>query len=189
MPAQNRKSKFPFQMIVLGLALLGAGCQQSELVNKTPYPTNPSGRDPYEKKETIWGDTSIRSGNAGGGIGNVFAGSGAANGAVLGVNAYLWRASLDTVSFMPIASADPFGGTILTEWYSTASAPDERFKLNIIIMDAQLRADSVRVSLFRQERDGKQWRDASVDRQAARDLENTILTRARALKVAQEAAK
>ncbi|HRJ12931.1 MAG TPA: DUF3576 domain-containing protein, partial [Alphaproteobacteria bacterium] len=105
----------------------------------------------------------------------------------IGVNAYLWRASLDTVSFMPINAADPFGGTIFTDWFSPGNVSDERLKANIIILDRQLRADSVRVSLFRQVKDGSGWRDAEVPQNAERSMEDAILTRARELKVKQEA--
>ena len=98
----------------------------------------------------------------------------------LGVNSYLWRASLDTISFMPIASADPFGGVIITDWYSPPQSPKERLKVNIFILDRQLRSDGVKVSLFRQEREESgNWRDATTDSQTKKDLENTILVRAR----------
>ena len=98
----------------------------------------------------------------------------------LGVNSHLWRATLDTISFMPIASADPFGGVIITDWYSPPQNPRERFKMNIFILDRQLRSDGVRVSLFRQEKsEGGEWVDQAVDPKTATNLENTILTRAR----------
>ncbi|MBS0271357.1 MAG: DUF3576 domain-containing protein [Proteobacteria bacterium] len=98
----------------------------------------------------------------------------------LGVNSHLWRATLDTISFMPIASADPFGGVIITDWYSPPQSPRERLKMNIFILDRQLRSDGVKVSLFRQERDSSgQWIDQSVDAQTIKDLENAILLRAR----------
>lgn len=98
----------------------------------------------------------------------------------LGVNTYLWRASLDTISFMPIASADPFGGVIITDWYSPPQSPQERLKMNIFILDRQLRSDGLRVSIFRQERDSfGQWADLPVEPQTITDLENAILTRAR----------
>jgi hypothetical protein len=101
------------------------------------------------------------------------------------VNSYLWHASLDTMSFMPIASADPFGGTIITDWYSPRGATDERLKVNIFILNRELRADGVRVTVFRQTRDadGGQWVDAPVDPKTARDLENSILTRARQIRL------
>lgn len=105
----------------------------------------------------------------------------------LGVNSFLWRASLDTLAFMPIASADPFGGVILTDWFSPADAPNDRFKVNIYILDRQLRADALKVSVFRQKRDGASWRDGGVGAETAGSLEDTILTRARQLRLAQKA--
>jgi len=99
---------------------------------------------------------------------------------VLGVNTHLWRASLDTISFMPLASADPFGGVIITDWYSPPQSPQERLKINILILDRQLRSDGLKVSIFRQEMDKSgQWSDRSIDPQTIQDLENAILSRAR----------
>jgi len=106
----------------------------------------------------------------------------------LGVNAYLWRASLDTIAFMPIASADPFGGVIITDWYSTPESPNERFKLNVFIVDRVLRADAVRVTVFRQTQNGGQWFDAPVDVKTGPSVENSILTRARQLRIASSPA-
>lgn len=108
-----------------------------------------------------------------------------AGGTGIGVNAYLWRASLDTLSFMPVDQADPFGGVILTDWYAPPEAADERFKVNLYILGRQLRADGLRVSVFRQERapDGS-WRDVEVNGQTATELENAILARAREMRIA-----
>jgi len=108
-------------------------------------------------------------------------------GSGIGVNSYLWRASLDTIAFMPIASADPFGGVILTDWYTPPSASDERFKLNVFILDRQLRADGVRVAVFRQVRERGEWVDAQAGPGTANTLEETILTRARELRVISQA--
>src|SRR5262245_14321950 len=66
------------------------------------------------------------------------------------VNAYLWRASLDTINFIPLASADPFGGVIITDWYTPTETPNERMKVQVTILDRDLRADGVRVSVFKQ---------------------------------------
>ncbi|HTH15240.1 MAG TPA: DUF3576 domain-containing protein [Magnetospirillum sp.] len=102
----------------------------------------------------------------------------------IGVNSFLWRASLDTIAFMPIATADPFGGTIITDWYQLPESPTERFKVNVFIMDKALRADGVKVSVFKQARDGSgQWVDIKVDPRMTTDLENSILTRARQLRI------
>jgi hypothetical protein len=111
-------------------------------------------------------------------------GGGGRAGVGVGVNSYLWRATLDTVSFMPLASADPFGGVIITEWYSPAEAPSERFKVNILILGRELRADGLRATVFRQKRDPSgQWADAPVDQATGVDLENAILTRARQIRL------
>lgn len=107
-----------------------------------------------------------------------------AGGTGIGVNAYLWRASLDTLSFMPIASADPFGGVIITDWYASPENPAERFKVNLFILDRALRADGIRAAIFRQQRTvSGQWQDAAVETAIGTELENTILTRARQLRV------
>jgi hypothetical protein len=98
----------------------------------------------------------------------------------LGVNSYLWRASLDTISFMPLATADPFGGVIITDWYSPPQSPQERLKVNIFILDRQLRSDGLKVSIFRQEQDKfGQWIDRAIDAQTVKNLEDSILARAR----------
>ena len=110
---------------------------------------------------------------------------GSGSGGMLGVNGYLWRATLDTLSFMPMASADPFGGTVITDWYEDPKTPGERFKVNALILDGTLRADGVKVSVFKQRSEKGQWRDQKVDDTLARQLEDAILTRARQLKVQQ----
>lgn len=102
----------------------------------------------------------------------------------IGVNSYLWRAALDTISFMPLASADPFGGVIITDWYSAPDAQDERVKLNILILSAELKANGIEVKTFRQERVKGEWRDASVADSTNTALEDTILTRARQMRIA-----
>jgi len=102
----------------------------------------------------------------------------------IGVNSYLWRASLDTVTFMPLASADPFGGVIITDWYTAPEKPDERFQVNIFILDKQLRSDGVKVKVFRQIAKGNTWRDSDVADNTAAQMEEAILTRARQLRVA-----
>ena len=103
------------------------------------------------------------------------------------VNAYLWRASLDTINFIPLVSADPFGGVIITDWYTPAEQPNERMKVQITILDRELRADGVRVSVFKQQSNAKAggWVDAAVDPHTNTDIENAILTRARQLRIAQ----
>ena len=103
----------------------------------------------------------------------------------IAVNSYLWRASLDTISFMPLASADPFGGVIITDWYAPPEAQSERFKVTIYILGRDLRADGVRASIFRQVHspDGS-WVDTNVEPKVGTDIENAILVRARQLRIA-----
>ena len=102
----------------------------------------------------------------------------------IGVNGYLWRASLDTLAFMPLASADPYGGTIITDWYVNPEKPDERFKCTVYILDTRLRADGLNVTVFKQVKSPTgDWTDAPVADQTATDLENAILTRARELRL------
>jgi len=120
---------------------------------------------------------------------NIFGGDEkkAQEGGGIGVNGFLWRASLDTISFMPVASADPFGGVIITDWYSPPDSPNERTKLNVFIRGRDLRADGVKVSVFRQTKasDGT-WQDATVTPATAGALENAILTKARQIRLAQK---
>jgi len=106
------------------------------------------------------------------------------SGGGIGVNAYLWRGALQTLDFMPLASADPFGGVIITDWYSPSESPTERFKMNVLILGRELRADGVRATVFKQKRDPSgQWIDSAVEPQTGIDLENAILTRARQLRL------
>ena len=102
----------------------------------------------------------------------------------IGVNTYLWRASLDTLAFMPLASADPFGGVIITDWYVNPEKTDERFKTTVYILDTRLRADGLNVTVFKQTKDAAgAWVDAPVAGQTDTDIENAILTRARQLRL------
>jgi hypothetical protein len=104
----------------------------------------------------------------------------------LGVNSYLWHASLNTLAFMPLSSADPFGGVIISDWYSAPENPNERMKVTVYILDRRLRADGLKVSVFRQTLSGSGWVDAQVSGDTAHKLEDAILTRARELRLASE---
>ena len=130
--------------------------------------------------------TSAQNSGNGGILSAVFGGEGnpAGGGASIAVNGYLWRASLDTISFLPLNTADPFGGVIITEWYSPPESPGERFKINIYILDKSLRADGLRVTVFRQKRSGaNRWLEARVSQKTSTDLENAILKRARQMRI------
>ncbi len=101
----------------------------------------------------------------------------------IGVNSFLWRATLDSVSFMPLTSADPFGGVVMTDWYTNPAASGERTKAQIYILSRELRADGIKASVFRQVSDGRGgWKDAPVAEGTSRKLEDAILARARQLR-------
>lgn len=106
----------------------------------------------------------------------------------IGVNAFLWRAALDTLSFMPLSSADPFGGVMITDWYSPPGTTGERFRATAYILGRQLRSDGVRVALFRQELRGSAWVDVPVAASTASELEDQVLARARELRAQSTAA-
>jgi hypothetical protein len=106
----------------------------------------------------------------------------------IGVNAFIWQASLETINFIPLTSADPFGGLIITDWFQSVDAPGERTKIHVLMLDSALRADAVRVTVFRQVRSEEgDWLDAPVEESTARSIEDYILTRARELRMASAA--
>lgn len=169
--------------VILLAALSVGGCS---MFNKgeAKYPTGADrsatgGENIYSKPEGVFGKGGILGGGS-----RDRNNSRGDNG--IDVNSYLWRASLDTVSFMPLASADPFGGTIITDWYTDPSSPNERTKLNVFILGRELKADGVKVKAFRQVKKGGNWNDAPVAADTARKLEDAILTRARQMRVAKE---
>ncbi len=161
------------------LTLAGCNSVQSEAKYPTGADRTESGANNiYEKPQGIFGKGGIFGG------GKSKDNSHGDNG--IDVNSYLWRASLDTVSFMPLASADPFGGTIITDWYVDPATPKERTKLNVFILGRELKADGVKVKAFRQTLKGSNWVDAPVSADTGRKLEDAILTRARQMRVAKE---
>lgn len=163
--------------LVTALLLGGCGLDFASSGDNAPRP------DQLEKARqdtgSIFGETLVL-----GGTDRDTGGSGVG----VAVNSYLWRASLDTISFFPMAQVDAFGGVIITEWYALPESPNERYKANIYILGRQLRSDGVRVSMFKQLRgaDGS-WRDVPVPDVTAAKLENAILTRARQMRIATQA--
>jgi hypothetical protein len=167
------------RMILAGLGLLALTACNFDLGGEAKYPVprqKPGPTVQYEEEPGVFGTGGI--------FGPDAPDDGSGGGGGIGVNNLLWRASLDTVSFMPLVSADPFGGVIITDWYTPPSAPDERFKVNIYILGRALRADGIRASVFRQQMQGAGWVDAPVALNTATDLENAILTRARQMRLA-----
>ncbi len=168
---------------LLACSVLLSACGGDKIQTEAKYPTGydrtGSNGNIYEKPKSVFGEDGL---SFFGGKNKNDNGDGA-NG--IDVNSFLWRASLDTVSFMPLASADPFGGVILTDWYTPANAQGERYKLNVFILGRQLRSDGIEVRVFKQIGKKGAWVDAPPSPEMARQLENTILTRARQLRVAQ----
>jgi hypothetical protein len=170
--------RFTFNIAGAGIALLSgalvlAGCNSSgstrAYTGTVNHPGGPmateSYRPPGARADYAKGNPSgVRSG-------------------VVSVNRYAWRAALDAVSFMPLASSDPYGGAIATDWYIAQRSPNERLRVNILVGGPQLRGDTVRVTVFREERANPRanWVNAKVDPGTAQNLENVILQRAREL--------
>lgn len=162
--------------LLLSVLLISA-CGGKEVEGKKAYPMNPE-----DARKLRNGRLLADSGGL-----NIFGGDDSRDkegNSPIGVNSFLWRASLDTLSFMPLASADPFGGVILTDWYEDPNATGERFKVTTLILGRSLRTDGIKVSVFKQKRDESgTWRDEQVNPELARKLEDTILTQARELRV------
>ena len=100
----------------------------------------------------------------------------------IGVNSYLWRASLEALSFMPLMQTDSNGGVIVTDWYANPNNPNERMKVTVTILDQDLRADALRVAASRQVAQNGVWIDAAVQAASVQKLEDVILTKARDLR-------
>jgi len=175
-----RKGYLAAIALLVGAATL-AGCSYGDPNSQYPGLRRKGQQTPaYNDQASVFGEGGLSLGNASAPTQDQGGG-----GAGVGVNSFLWRASLDTMSFMPLVSADPFGGVIITDWYTPPQTPSERFKVNVYILGRTLRADGVRAAVFRQEMQGSTWVDAPVAPSTATDLENAILTRARQLRVTQ----
>jgi hypothetical protein len=172
----------PFCALLLPAAFLAvlaaAGCAASK---PNPTPANFGGLGsggPGDSSSTRTGgeDSSIIFGVGKGANKDQGEGTG---GSGIGVNAFLWRGALDTIAFMPLASADPFGGVIITDWYTPPGTTGERFKATIYILSRDLRSDGIRVNIYRQVLQNGQWVDATVAESTVGDIENKVLARAR----------
>jgi hypothetical protein len=174
-------TRFPLLTIPpLGVLLLCA-LTLNACSSLQPNPTAPGiiPEGPGTGLETIGGKEGLFSF----GSGKKDSGSGGGSGGGgIGVNAFLWRGALDTLSFLPLTSADPFGGVIITDWYTPADASGERFKATAFILGRELRSDGIRISVFRQVNQGGRWVDAPVDPVVQADIENKVLDRARKLR-------
>jgi hypothetical protein len=166
----------------LALLLLAAGCANSgRFVENSEYGTNnqrelilrQTGGNPSDAGFVLFGTDRNRDAR------EALAASG---GTGVAVNAYLWRATLETLSFMPLASADPAGGVIITDWYSPPASQEERFKVTAYVLTRQLRSDGVRVQVFRQTLRNGQWVDSPAASSTGGEMEDRVLARARELR-------
>jgi len=176
----RRRGRLAVVLAALCFAASGllAACGDVPIDQKYPQDRLPGDTKPrYDDPESIFGGKGLFMG------GDQSAKADASAG-IIGVNSLLWRASLDTLAFMPLSSADPFGGVIITDWYTPASSPGERFKVTVYILGRELRADGLRAAVFHQVNQGGTWTDAPVSAATATDLENAILTRARQMRIA-----
>ena len=164
-----------------------AGCAGTQ-ADYDSYPGSAPGDQKVNGRKATRADIKEQGSLFGEGGLDIFGGEdsqqGTGGGSGIGVNSFLWRATLDTLSFMPLNSADPFGGVIITDWYAPAETPNERFKLTAYILGTALRSDAIKVSVFRQVNVGpNQWQDAVVEDGTVTSLEDAILTRARQLRI------
>lgn len=174
----KKSSQILLLLIFITLSLQLSSCTSGQEKNeeaKSSYPQDPDdarrekrGKLTGEGGLKLWGkDEDDESGSGG-----------------IGVNSFLWRATLDTLSFMPLSSVDPHGGVIITDWYEDPGVKGERFKINVLILGTKLRSDGIRLSVFRQVKDQHgEWADATVSSDTPRELEDKILTRARELRI------
>ncbi len=155
-------------LIIISVLLVSACAGSVEKADYNPTPhDSPSGE-------------GLFSGNNGNLL-DVF--SSAEKGSFLGVNSYLWRASLEAISFMPLIQADSSGGVLLTDWFTSTDKTNERVKANVYILGKTLRPQNLKVTLFKQKKTKNGWEDISTSAQTVRKLEDTILTKARLLRV------
>ncbi len=164
------RNVWPAAVIVAVLA--AAGCSSN---NASGPPVSRTGVDDELKTPGLFG--------LGGGGGGDRAERRRNGSSEIGVNSLLWRATLDTISFMPLTLTDSSGGVILTDWYADPKTPGERFKMQVYILDTRLRADGIKVNVFKQVQGPTGWTDAAVDEDTAPQIENAILTRARELRL------
>ncbi len=165
-------------LLILAAPIALAACSSSRLVGNEEYGTDntrerilrEAGRNPRDAGFVVFGTDRNQTDQNTGGPGGV------------SVNAYLWRATLETLSFMPLASADPAGGVIITDWYSPPSAENERFKAQAYVLGRQLRSDGVRVQVFRQVQRSGQWIDQPASTSTNSEMEDRVLARARELR-------
>lgn len=165
------KKQVLLSLLAVSMAACGANVERAD-VNPTPH-------DTYKGEGLFSG----KSGN----LLNAFEDSkgigGVQGSTALPVNVYLWHASLDAISFMPLASASSTDGVLITDWYTNPNKTSERVKVNVYVLGKDFNAQNLKVSVFKQQKKSGGWIDTPADTETAAQLEETILTNARALKI------
>ena len=177
----------PLAGLAAAAAVLLAGCSANQAPEEENIP-RPGPKRQYDPRydESIFGPGGavLRTG-ARSTLRNILGGGGDEGEGALPINKYLWQAALDTVSFLPLESTDPFTGVIVTEWAARPEAPDERLKVTVRITGPELSAASLKVAVFREVRDEKGlWVPAPVSAETVEKLEDAILVRAREIRIA-----
>ncbi|MEL6767103.1 MAG: DUF3576 domain-containing protein [Pseudomonadota bacterium] len=182
-----------FMLLALPVALAACSTDR-DLSAKEDTISKDIGRSPQVRdrnQDSLFGEGGIAFGTASSGgtgtnLGSGLFGEDSDRQEGIPVNKYLWRASLDTLSFLPISSTDPFTGVIATDWGATPDAPGERFKVTSYVVSSELQASSLRVAVFRETlNEANVWIPAAVDPTTARRIEDAILTRARQIRLAE----
>jgi hypothetical protein len=172
--------------MLVALAALAGGCASDGDIVVTEQPRGGSNERALQRRERPGSVFDMFGG--GGQIGNTQYGSGRGEGFVGNVNRHLWQASLETLAFLPIASTDPYSGVIATDWGVAPESPDERFRVTAFVTDVALEPNSLRVAVFREKRNGDGWVTAPVAAETPRQIEDSILVRARQLRLAERGA-
>ena len=185
-PSSGRRARrgaaLPLALAALALAL--AACSGDSAPEESAGPRSGPEREWDRKAPTIFGDDGLSIGTIDSTT-NIFGGR-EESGDRLPVNKYLWQAALDTLSFLPLASTDPFTGVIATEWGSTPEAPNDRFKVTAFFTSPALSAASLKVAVYREVQNEEGiWVPAPVSEETPRKLEDAILTRAREIRIAE----
>ena len=175
------KFKFPFLIVYL---LFLTSCSDVEIGDRPPPNRSPDDElmEAFDPKNYEEGGTTIIEDLTD----DLFGAKGGGGGGI-GVNVHLWKASLDTLAFMPLSSADPFGGVIITDWYSNAGSSEEKFKIIAYITGTELRVDALKITVFKKIRDENgDWIDQTTSKDMAIRIENSVFTKAKEYRIEKQ---
>lgn len=179
--ASRRRASAALLSVVLALSACGGGSSDLAANEPSGPRSGPQREFDPDRDDSVFGEGGFSFGN----LSRTLGGGNEERKGTLPVNKYLWQASLDTLSFLPLASTDPFTGVIATDWGVSPDAPDERFKVTAYLLNTELAASALRVAVFRERRtENGGWMPAEVSPDTARRLEDAILTRARQIRLA-----